>query len=338
MIKIKIYELEKHRNETTFRPFLFNRNLFEDIGIKFVTEGEADFAFIAQASFINKKISLNDSIQYGANFLKTIKEPFFLFDGQDSATLMGSYEVFKNSNALFLLKNTLYKDINNYKKPFVNGRLYWGSQDENDYKIKEDINFKKVKLSYTNWLSTINPQWYNYNKNKKFDISAMFSPSQKDTFEHGLNQSIFYKKHRDNVFKNINSKYSITKVENGIKYNLEEYYNRMFDSKIVIAPFGFGEIAPRDLESAMFGCVLIKADMSHIDTEPNIFTPYETYIPCKHDYSDLNEKIDYVLSDYKNIQEKMIENFRKQFIKKFNPTNLIMYYYNLFKNIDGVIT
>ena len=37
MIKIKLYELEKHRNECTFRPFLYAQNSLREIGIEFTT-------------------------------------------------------------------------------------------------------------------------------------------------------------------------------------------------------------------------------------------------------------------------------------------------------------
>lgn len=83
----------------------------------------------------------------------------------------------------------------------------------------------------------------------------------------------------------------------------------------------------------MFGSVLIRPDVSHIDTLPNIYVPNETYIPCKHDFSDVNEKIDYVLSDYKNIQSYFVENMRKKYIESFNPEKIIFYYYEYFKKL-----
>jgi hypothetical protein len=33
MIKIKLYELNKHRNECAFRPFLWAQNTLKEIGI-----------------------------------------------------------------------------------------------------------------------------------------------------------------------------------------------------------------------------------------------------------------------------------------------------------------
>ena len=71
MIKVKLYELDKHRNETTFRPLLFANKIFREVGIEFVKDGNADFAFVGQASFVNKRSSLEDSVSMGMEFLKT---------------------------------------------------------------------------------------------------------------------------------------------------------------------------------------------------------------------------------------------------------------------------
>lgn len=333
MIKIKLYELEKHRNETTFRPLLFANDLFRDIGIEFVKDGNVDFAFIGHASFVNKKLSLQESVSNGIEFLKTIKEPYFLFDGQDAATLIGSYEVFIQSNAICLLKPTLYKDRTKYLTGYINGRSYWG---EGEYNIPNLNLIDKIKLSGFNWLSTITPQWLNYNNKKQFDVSAMFMYPHKDVYEHNLNQATHYNIFRKNLFDNLSNKFKIAKLENGIRLPVDEYYNRMLNSKIILAPFGFGEIAPRDLEAAMFGSVLIKPDMSHIETVPNLYLPYQTYVPCKHDFSDLNEKIDYVLSDFDNLQKFYVENMRNRYKEIYDLNKLVLHYYDIFKNIKGV--
>ena len=103
----------------------------------------------------------------------------------------------------------------------------------------------------------------------------------------------------------------------------------------MVAPFGYGEIAPRDLESCMIGAVLIKPDMGHLDTIPNIYDPMQTYVPCKWDFSDLNEKIDYVLSDYKNLQSFFVENMRKRFIQDYNQEKLVLHTHNWLSKLEG---
>ena len=67
------------------------------------------------------------------------------------------------------------------------------------------------------------------------------------------------------------------------------YYQEMRSSRICVSPFGYGELCWRDFETVLMGCLLVKPDMSHIRTEPDIFVARETYVPCKWDFSDLAE-------------------------------------------------
>jgi hypothetical protein len=52
------------------------------------------------------------------------------------------------------------------------------------------------------------------------------------------------------------------------------------------------------------GCLLVKPDMGHIRTEPNIFVPGETYVPVRWDFSDLPEVCARYLAD--NVARKAI--------------------------------
>ena len=103
----------------------------------------------------------------------------------------------------------------------------------------------------------------------------------------------------------------------------------------MLAPYGYGEMAPRDIESAMFGAILIKPDMSYIDTNPYIFEDMVTYIACKHDFSDLQEKIDMVLGNYEKFSY-IIDNMRRCLIEKMNPDNVALHLYNTFKKLNSV--
>jgi len=341
MIKIKLYEHEKHRNECAFRPYSAAQNILRDIGIEF-TQGESyDYAWIAQASFLNKKVSLEQSVNDGLEFLSKITGDYMLLDGQDSTSLIGSYEVFKESNALLLMKNSLLKDRSLYKQKSALGRYYWGS---GDYALSDfDEYSDRIVLSGTNWLSThwsgINVQWYNIDRPREYDVSAMFQyPSPKKVYEHDMIQSDYYDAFRRPAIEQINDltwSIKVAKLNNGIRVSQEEYYNRTFNSKILFAPYGYGEMAPRDLEAAMFGSILIKPDMSYIDTVPNVFTDQETYIACKHDFSDLNEKIIEILGNYKKYYY-IIQNARKRFEQEMSHEKLAIHLHTMFKNLKGV--
>ena len=341
MIKIKLYEHDKHRNECTFRPYIWAQHVLKDVGIEFTDGDSYDYAWIAQASIIDKKVSLKESVENGLKFLSNISGDYMILDGQDSTSLIGTYEVFKESNALLLLKNSLLKDRSLYKQGSVLGRHYWGP---GDYKLDDfDQYSDRIILSGTNWLAThwagIKVQWFDYSRPKQYDVSAMFQyPSLAPSHEHGQIQSDYYDKFRRPSIDVLNKlNYNIAKLDKGKRVNQEEYFKRLIDSKIIFAPFGYGEMAPRDLEAAMFGAVLIKPDMSYIDTSPDPFVDGETYIACKHDFSDLEEKIDMILGNTKNYHY-IIENARKKFSELYNPENIALNVYNIFKNLNGVST
>ncbi len=85
----------------------------------------------------------------------------------------------------------------------------------------------------------------------------------------------------------------------------EEYYREMMGSKICISPFGYGEICWRDFEAVVCGSLLVKPDMSHVETTPDIFRPHETYVPVQWDYADLEDKCSYYLN-HPNERERIV--------------------------------
>lgn len=78
---------------------------------------------------------------------------------------------------------------------------------------------------------------------------------------------------------------------------LPRFMIEMRRSKIGFSPFGYGEVCWRDYESVMAGAVLLKPDMSHIETAPDIFVPWETYVPLKWDLSDFEETVRRLIDD-----------------------------------------
>ncbi len=345
MLKIRLIELFRHRAETTWRPFIENRNIFRDIGIQFITEGDDyDLSWVTQATYANKIHPFKAAVNYGKNFIERIDGDVIMFDGSDSPSLMGSWDVFKDSKAKLLLKNSLYSDRNEYSMRSIHGRNYWGeSQGEWEYNYSiplKDLNskkFKDVKLSGTNWLSTIRPKWQAYNANKDIDVCALFSYPAKENKEFQRFTNQFYDAHRQKCIEEINklpSSIRVAKLENGQKIPIGEYYNLMSRSKIILAPFGYGEMAPRDIEATMFGGILLKPSMDHIETTPN---PYNeaTFASCKWDYSDLIEKIEGLVGDFRSKQGYFVENMRRTYEKLYDPIKLVEFTHNWLSNLDG---
>ena len=81
----------------------------------------------------------------------------------------------------------------------------------------------------------------------------------------------------------------------------------MRESKVVVAPFSWGEMSMRDFECFVSGGVLIKPNMSHMETFPDYYKEGETYIPVDWALSDLHEAVDRVLENYDDYIEIAIE-------------------------------
>ena len=192
-------------------------------------------------------------------------------------------------------------------------------------------------MTGTNWLHTCKTNWMDFTKEKKYDVSCMFGyPTKEKVYEHDVCQTNYYDPHRKLLMETLGDKYKIAGLVNGERVSQQEYYNKMFSSKIIMAPLGYGEMAPRDVESAMFGSVLVKPDLSYIDTKPFIFEDNETYIAVKYDWSNLEEKIDYVLDNYNEVRQKLVWNMRKKYTEEYEVSKIALHLYDIFKNLDNI--
>ena len=77
----------------------------------------------------------------------------------------------------------------------------------------------------------------------------------------------------------------------------DQYYAEMRRSRICISPMGYGELCSRNFETVLCGCLLVKPDLGHLRSTPDIFVAGETYVPVRWDYSDLVEKCEYYLEN-----------------------------------------
>lgn len=317
-MKIKIAELERHRNKTTFRPYLAATGELSHHGVEFVnTENEADIVFVGQASIIDKKKTLEESSRMGLEFLKNINKPFVVFDGQDSSSLIGTWDVCKNYYGLKLVKNVILDSIDDYKTPYENGRWFWGKSEcgSGGYNVT-DINCLKesLLLSGVNWLNTYGNEFtFNrLNKDKKYDVAIMIGLST-ENYEHGVRVDDLYNESRKNLFSASNKlKCKVITTEKTGKLNRNEYLDVLYNSKFCVSPFGYGEVSIREIEAIVAGAVIIKPSIEKVMTKPWVYGEGMS-LTCKDDYSDLVEIVETMLPDYYNFAEGMLYEQHKRF-------------------------
>jgi hypothetical protein len=76
------------------------------------------------------------------------------------------------------------------------------------------------------------------------------------------------------------------------KLNRRGYMNELKQSKVVLAPFGWGEITLKDFEVFLTGGALLKPSMDHMQTWPNFYESNVTYLPFEWDLSNLEDTIE----------------------------------------------
>lgn len=82
-----------------------------------------------------------------------------------------------------------------------------------------------------------------------------------------------------------------------------KFFKEMTQAICGITPFGWGEVCYRDFELTLAGAAMIKQDMSHLDTWPDIYVANQTYLPFKWDLSDFDEKVEYAMTHHKEMAE-----------------------------------
>jgi len=87
------------------------------------------------------------------------------------------------------------------------------------------------------------------------------------------------------------------RVASGFGIPRHRFICELQHAKVCFSPFGYGEVCWRDYEAIMAGSLLLKPDTGHIETHPDIFRPWETYVPLRWDLTDLNETLRRLLKD-----------------------------------------
>ncbi|MBT4206933.1 hypothetical protein HOE22_01170 [Candidatus Woesearchaeota archaeon] len=337
MIKIKVLNPTINRNEPTFRVLRACSDLLKTYSIDITDSDDYDYLFVGMNDFIDKSLSLEDSVDWGLENLNKVTEggDFFLFDGSDSTSLMGSIEVLTQCDAIYLFKNQLLQR-EEYKKPSYFGRWFWGSDKTFNlgYDIK-DKDWDRLELSGWN-LGHLNPHLKDnispVNSNKVHDVCAIYQGVHKKNYEHGIRNDIPYTKHRKGAWEVLDDKFDSRRE----KLPPEQYFAYLYNSKVVLSPFGMGEVCFRDFESITVGTIMIKPDMSMVLTEPNIYIDKETYFAVDYDWSNLNEVIDEVLSDFDRINNEVIDNVRNKFVELYNYEEYCYHLYHLFSEFKNI--
>ncbi|MEM7806628.1 MAG: glycosyltransferase [Planctomycetota bacterium] len=104
-------------------------------------------------------------------------------------------------------------------------------------------------------------------------------------------------------------------------------------TKIVVSPFGYGEICYRDLEAIAAGCVLVKPTMEHVRSKPDLYEPGVTYLPCRLDFADLPTVISRALADPESM-DAVAATARKRLVDYHVSANWVQTFAEIVSGLD----
>lgn len=276
---------------------------------------------------------------------------YILIDTQDSCSVDG-IKFFNDGNIIYIIKPHLLNPISLNNKKLIRGRYHSNLLNELYKKVSpnsKDITCNNYDNNVLDKIKCLVPHWYRYihllNTNtkplNKRSIDVCFlgtikyhnkDGNMKNFTGHRLNGEIagsLVTQHRLDCIEAIKKLKCNTKTSKSKMY-YDEYISIVNDTKIFVSPYGHGEFSHKDFEVTLLGCILIKPLSNNMVSYPNIYEDGVTCISCKLDYSDLQEKVNYLLNNPK-IMNKINDNIKKRIEIYNNNTHHTENFYNLLK-------
>jgi hypothetical protein len=314
------------KNISKFKELGYVINFYYSISDKLL---ECDILMLFSKPLLRLVNEKDPVVQESGNTIVLLKKArkytnkIIWLDNSDSTTVT-HFEILPYVDTY--LKKQILKDRTLYEKNFVGGRIFTDFYHEN-YKIEDNDKFTqfyplaeslsyKVKLSWNIGLGDMGRafSFHNYLRkslplkvltNYKADFQSCYNHKANDIFiktSENLNRPsvAFHRQELIRQLTKLSKKKQFSNYIQGPKISSHKYSQLMRSSKIIPSPFGWGELGVRDYEAFINGALLLKPTMTHMDTWPNIFIPGETYQPFSWNFSDLDEKITFLLDNEKD--------------------------------------
>lgn len=246
----------------------------------------------------------------------------------DTTAGTGTHKFKFMDRAAYYIKKQLLRDMNLYRFNYPRTRYHYykiaelsstkrldNSISDIEFELDPDRIFVGWNLGVVNrlGLDTTSPfKWKNRPIDVHFSIKVRYA-NDDEIHSPGLIYD-HYTYHRDLCTRVVAEMASRNKWILSGQCRKYEYIEKMKQSKVCISPLGLGEVCFRDFEAISNGAILVKPDMGHLITWPDVYRPWETYIPVKWDFSDMEEKIAPVIENpkkYAHIAEEAYNTLKR---------------------------
>ena len=241
---------------------------------------------------------------------------FFIVRGPSGSVGEGVARLLRDDRVTAIIRNTNLNDLslnNNCVSEEVKHRFHVNLLNEDDGRAgfqsrKHPITSKSFDKLLTGYSIATYPKIdkvaslkWGLNDQRDIDISFVGKTQYGElTLNRHRNRAVESLTKLDPTKHNVHC--AVTKSQTVKAYTKKRFYEIMLRSKVVLSPWGYGEVCVRDFEAMLVGAIVIKPDMSHLTTVPDFYRANETYIPCRRDFSDVEDLLDRVVHDWKGLR------------------------------------
>jgi hypothetical protein len=364
MLQINVLTNNRCPNSKAFNcPLLASRRFFAEnhIELSFFF-GFAPEVFNADIIFVNSNVFRefwqSDLKPEIFRFLEKARErhvKIFWFDTTDS-TMCTQFEVLPYVD--LFLKGQILKDRTQYLTPPRTGRvftdyfdkLYNSNEYSTDCPVPEADDLNKIVISWNSGFENYNASRYGFEARLRQRLKPYFWEVMSEEIrlkfkpvdnmrEIKASCRVGYSHSRQSVIDHRKAIVEIMEAQ-GVdcgKVPLKDYFHELENCRLGIGPFGVGEITLRDYEIIICGAVLVKPDMGHLETYPDFFQSWKTYVPHRWDLSDF-ESVTEKLYNQRSLRVDIAANAQKVYREAVSEAGMRKFFERLEQYIIRVQT
>ena len=288
-------------------PLWINRDVLRDMGLIFrVMYDDEDALYDADCVFFDNRVyrewGRQSQDQKACDLLERLKGRVGKVFWLDTTDGTGTTQFQFLPHVDCYLKTQVLKDKSAYTRPYYGGRIYtdyyhssFGVEDSDGAYCPtpaKESDLDKIRLAWNDSLGDFGPWGHPIRMSRSYVplplfYSAKFAEPGSRPVDVSARFGTTYSREtvafqRQMVQKTL-SKLGIAtdKIPKG------DYLKELRRAKVAVSPFGWGEPSYKDYEIIISGAMLLKPDVSHMATWPNLYVEGEAYLPFKWDCSDL---------------------------------------------------
>ncbi|MCC7382312.1 MAG: glycosyltransferase family 1 protein [Deltaproteobacteria bacterium] len=195
------------------------------------------------------------------------------------------------------------------------GSWHFGSTIAPEHQDKLVVAWNLAVVQRYRWVLRANRWWRRRWRQRRIDVNSRLGLDARAPWE-------WYQEYRTRSQASVDALASRFQLSGKERVSRRRFQLELRDSKIIFSPFGWGEVCFRDFEAVIWGALLVKPSMAHLETRPDIFVDRVTYVPIEWDNSDLEAKCAHYL-EHPDEAEQIVESAQRRLAEYYEGEGFV---------------